>query len=73
MNMSKRLPQGYRLPPVLAATPSAASVAWLATLPTTAPALTAAEVTRLRLLRAAATDPRVRDRAQAVLTANGTP
>lgn len=67
------LPQGFQLPPVQQPAPHAYEVAWLATVPTAAPALTPDEVARVKAIRAGATEPRVRDRAQAVLTANGTP
>jgi hypothetical protein len=48
-------------------------VAWLAVLPTTAPALTTAEQGRVRAIRDSAVDDRVKTQAQAILTANGTP
>jgi hypothetical protein len=70
--MSK-LPQAFQLPPVIGRPPTPDDVAWVAMLPTTAPALTSAEVMRLKTIRTAATDGRVRERTQAVLTANGTP
>lgn len=65
--------QGAQLPPVLPKVPDAYAVAWLGVLPTAAPALTADELARVRSIRAGASDQRVKDRAQAVLTANGTP
>jgi hypothetical protein len=67
------LPQGSQLPPVQTPLPPAAEVAWLALLPTAAPALTAAEVERVRALRSGTVDARIKTRAQAVLTANGSP
>lgn len=57
----------------MAPLPGAEDVAWLSVLPTTSPALTAGEERRVRAIRDAAVDQRVKDRAQAVLTANGTP
>lgn len=67
------LQQGHQLPPVQPPESSAYDVAWLAVLPTTAPALSGAELAKVRTIRSGATDARVKDRAQAVLTANGTP
>jgi len=69
----KLLPQGVQLPAVVRPVPNAYEVAWLGILPTTAPALTTDELAKVRSILAAATDQRVKDRAQAVLTANGTP
>ena len=65
--------QGTQLPPVVPPVPNAYEVAWLGTLPTTAPALSATEQARVRAIRNGAADQRVKDRAQLVLTANGTP
>ncbi len=67
------LKQGYQLPPIVAPLAGSEDVAWLAVLPTTSPALTAAEERRVRAIRDAAVDQRVKDRANAVLSANGTP
>lgn len=67
------LPAGTQLPPYQATAPSAYDVAWLAVVPTSAPALSADELAKVRAIRAGATEARVRDRAQAVLAANGTP
>lgn len=69
----KLLPQGVQLPPAVRPVPNAYEVAWLGILPTAAPALTTDEQAKVRSIRAGATDQRVKDRAQAVLTANGTP
>lgn len=67
------LQQGTQLPPYQMPAPNAYEVAWLAVLPTTTPKLSTDEVTRVRAIRSWAVDSRVRDRAQAVLDANGTP
>ena len=67
------LKQGFQLPPYRKTVPSAYDVAWLGVLPTAAPALSTDEVSKVKAIRVGATEPRVRDRAQAVLTANGTP
>lgn len=67
------LPQGTQLPAYQMTAPTAYDVAWLAVVPTAGPALTADELARVRNIRAGATEARVRDRAQAILTANGTP
>lgn len=67
------LQQGTQLPPVVRPLPTAYEVAWLGVLPTSAPALTADEQAKVRSIRDGAADQRVKDRAQAALTANGTP
>jgi len=59
--------------PALLRQPSTYDVAWLAMFPTTAPALTTEEHSRITRIRDGATDPRVKARAQAVLTADGAP
>ena len=67
------LKQGFQLPLYRKTVPSAYDAAWLALLPTSAPALSADEQARVRSIRDGAAEQRVKDRAQAVLTANGTP
>lgn len=65
--------QGFQLPPIVAPLPGTEDVAWLGVLPTASPALTAGEERRVRAIRDAAVDQRVKDRAQAILSGNGTP
>ena len=70
---SRLLPAGTKVPAYAKPLPNTFEVAWLALMPTTAPALSTNEQVRVRSIRDNATDQRVKDRAQAVLTANGTP
>ncbi|MEV6894266.1 hypothetical protein [Kribbella sp. NPDC051137] len=63
------LPQGYQLPPVQAPAPSAAMIAWMATIPAQA-VLTNDERARITKIQQGSTDARVTNRATQLL--NGT-